>query len=340
VAQQQRDAASASLLQQPQQLQQQNEKQSSHYQQLAPSAGAPQQAAELAAHVQRPVQHDAQAQEGLPHEQLAQPTIQQQQQQREEEKPNATPRRPPQQQAEALGSPQPPQALPLAPATNTKAWQHVDTDISDEEDRAYVRYHKAEARRPCITGNRATHKAAAEAAAEAAEPAAGNGAGAAASRQRAWRPTWKALEAVQTTAGAPRRRGRQPKGDGKGGLGGGSGRSSDAAYQPMPLLPGEQPLGVEAYFGEGRAMLLDGTISAPPSNAGELHNQPSLRPVHVPCHHLRTSLSQVKLSGAVDHTQAAVMFEHMPSVASLQGRVTACRWLSVIVPPLTAPADC
>ncbi len=47
--------------------------------------------------------------------------------------------------------------------------------------------------------------------------------------------------------------------------------SKGSAHQPMALLPGEEPLGVELFFGEGRPLRADGRAGPPPAADGEKH---------------------------------------------------------------------
>lgn len=62
--------------------------------------------------------------------------------------------------------------------------------------------------------------------------------------------------------------GRQRAGLRRGGMGGMTGFGASAhrgpAHQPMPLLPGEQPLAVERHFGEGRPLKPNGRLGLPP----------------------------------------------------------------------------
>jgi hypothetical protein len=181
-----------------------------------------------------------------------------------------------QDQGTGIGQTQARQAT-LEPAAVCSA---VDSDTSDAEFAELQRREAAETQRPPhsvssfhdapLTKARAQLEAAAHTAALAA----------ARGSKRSRQPTWKACEASAGPSQQQQQRSRQrrrvarcPRGNGGvGGLDGltfGTRGGATATHQPMQLLPGEEPLGLELYMGQARPMLGGGRASPVPQAAGE-----------------------------------------------------------------------
>ena len=136
-----------------------------------------------------------------------------------------------------------------------------DGEQEDLEDEALKR--RKAARQRSLGSAWTVRTAAAQAAAAAAAAAAALG-------KRPRKASKKMLEQAETTAllasplgkvrqgsgmaakASMRRRGAAPAMEKMDGFE--ARRGSNPAYQPMALLPGEQPLGVELFFGEGRPL--------------------------------------------------------------------------------------
>lgn len=181
-----------------------------------------------------------------------------------------------QDQGTGIGQTQARQAT-LEPAAVCSA---VDSDTSDAEFAELQRREAAETQRAPhsvssfhdapLTKARAQLEAAAHTAALAA----------ARGSKRSRQPTWKACEASAGPSQQQQQRSRQrrrvarcPRGNGGvGGLDGltfGTRGGATTTHQPMQLLPGEEPLGLELYMGQAGPMLGGGRASPVPQAAGE-----------------------------------------------------------------------
>ncbi|EFN57548.1 hypothetical protein CHLNCDRAFT_143179 [Chlorella variabilis] len=151
--------------------------------------------------------------------------------------------------AQAAASPQQLQQGPLQePLDESLGWEAVETDTSDDDYQSMLRDNKRQRRTRTVAGTRQMHLTKAAAARQAEEEAAEAAAAAAVA----------ASKHVRRAGG-----GRAP-----GGFSGSGGRGAGSAHQPMALLPGEEPLGVELFFGEARPLLPGGRLGPPHAHAG------------------------------------------------------------------------
>lgn len=90
--------------------------------------------------------------------------------------------------------------------------------------------------------------------------------------QQAAQRAQQGAQRVQQAGGAPAGP-LSPRALRRGGMGGMAGFAASGAkgpaHQPMALLPGEEPLGLELFFGEGRTLKANGRAGAPPPADGE-----------------------------------------------------------------------